>query len=199
MDKVEDAARRLIVACGSSSDTGTDVGAGADGGPGGGSAVCGVNGSNQCRQGQSCDATLGCVDCTADSQCPATAPRCRKVWPPLVLSTLHYTREAEMEAEKELGTSGLVERGGHAVRDQDQAPLLALAIDGVQDGALGAGIHNLHIGLVDGSHDIGCRREPLRRGLRCESTSGHRLGRWATHLGRSRAIVAFAGARRTQA
>src|SRR4029079_12041160 len=45
-------------------------------GPGGGSALCGPNGTNACNGGQQCDATLGCVECTTDPNCPATAPFC---------------------------------------------------------------------------------------------------------------------------
>src|SRR5450432_3647353 len=49
---------------------------GANGGPGGGSALCGPNGSNTCDQGRLCDSTLGCVDCETNSDCPASAPKC---------------------------------------------------------------------------------------------------------------------------
>jgi hypothetical protein len=62
----------LAAACGGSSST---LG-GAGGGPGGGSAVCGPNGTNTCRPNQQCDPTLGCVECTSDSQCPAVARFC---------------------------------------------------------------------------------------------------------------------------
>ena len=56
----------VIIACG-----------GSNGGPGGGSAVCGINGSNQCGGQQPfCDSTLGCVECRGDTDCPASDPRC---------------------------------------------------------------------------------------------------------------------------
>jgi hypothetical protein len=55
----------VVLACG-----------GGSGGRIGGSAVCGVNGTNQCDPSQVCDFTLGCVDCTIDVSCPAAAPHC---------------------------------------------------------------------------------------------------------------------------
>jgi hypothetical protein len=45
-------------------------------GPGGGSALCGVNGTDMCRMGEMCSNTLGCVQCAQDKDCPATDPRC---------------------------------------------------------------------------------------------------------------------------
>jgi Cys-rich repeat protein len=45
-------------------------------GPGNGSAICGINGADNCRMGEICSNTLGCVQCGADSDCPATDPRC---------------------------------------------------------------------------------------------------------------------------
>jgi Cys-rich repeat protein len=47
-----------------------------NGGPSNGTSVCGVNGTDACRTGQLCSDTLGCVQCNADSDCPATDPRC---------------------------------------------------------------------------------------------------------------------------
>jgi hypothetical protein len=44
-----------------------------DGGPGGGLAVCGPNGTNQCSAPLQCDPVLGCVDCTSSANCPAAA------------------------------------------------------------------------------------------------------------------------------
>ncbi|HSQ62371.1 MAG TPA: hypothetical protein VLM85_04130, partial [Polyangiaceae bacterium] len=58
------AAVALVIACG-----GTN-------GPGGGSALCGPNGTNACKQGLTCDPTYGCVQCVGDGNCPASAPRC---------------------------------------------------------------------------------------------------------------------------
>src|SRR5262249_15310187 len=63
-----------LAACGGSS--GSSNGAGPNGGPGGGSALCGPNGANNCGAARQCDPTLGCVECTADTQCPASARRC---------------------------------------------------------------------------------------------------------------------------
>jgi len=57
-----------VVACGGSN--------GSIGGPGPGSALCGVNGTDHCGGGQECDATLGCVDCETNSNCPQAAPFC---------------------------------------------------------------------------------------------------------------------------
>src|ERR1041385_3362108 len=45
-------------------------------GPGGGSALCGANGTNQCGMNKMCDSTLGCVECVNDSNCPASARFC---------------------------------------------------------------------------------------------------------------------------
>src|SRR5580704_6521099 len=56
----------ILLACGGSSGTGTF----------GGSALCGVNGSNECNANQLCDAVLGCVDCVTNTNCPAAAPVC---------------------------------------------------------------------------------------------------------------------------
>ncbi len=53
----------LALACGANGNTTTTT----TGGPGGGSAVCGVNGTNQCDMNQQCSPTLGCVECTADA------------------------------------------------------------------------------------------------------------------------------------
>ncbi|MGH7269820.1 MAG: hypothetical protein ACREJ3_05255, partial [Polyangiaceae bacterium] len=62
-------------ACGGSSSNGSGVLFG-DAGPGGGSAICGPNGTNTCRINQQCDSVLGCVDCTSNAQCPASSPAC---------------------------------------------------------------------------------------------------------------------------
>ncbi len=51
-------------------------GGGANGGPGGGSAVCGASGANQCGTGQFCDSSLGCVQCRGDSDCPPSNAHC---------------------------------------------------------------------------------------------------------------------------
>src|SRR5579862_8502008 len=64
------AALLIGVACGGSSSSN-----GIGGAPGG-SALCGVNGTNQCRTTQHCSGTLGCVDCLSNLDCPATAPKC---------------------------------------------------------------------------------------------------------------------------
>ena len=61
-------AMAAVVACGGSN--------GSVGGPGPGSALCGVNGTDHCGGGQQCDATLGCVDCEASPDCPQSAPFC---------------------------------------------------------------------------------------------------------------------------
>ena len=58
----------IVVACGGSK--------GGSLGPGGGSALCGVNGTDQCHGGQTCSATLGCVDCITSSDCSQPAPLC---------------------------------------------------------------------------------------------------------------------------
>ena len=57
----------VFLACGGSNGTTGSVG---------GSALCGVNGANQCGSHQQCDLLLGCVDCTANANCPAAAPHC---------------------------------------------------------------------------------------------------------------------------
>src|SRR5690242_5833341 len=44
--------------------------------PAAGSAICGVNGSVQCRTGEVCNLTYGCSQCNSDKDCPATDPRC---------------------------------------------------------------------------------------------------------------------------
>jgi hypothetical protein len=54
-----------VVACGGSG--------GGVGGPGPGSALCGINGSDHCGDGQVCDAVLGCVDCET-STCGGPRP-----------------------------------------------------------------------------------------------------------------------------
>src|SRR5579872_654567 len=60
----------LVVACGGGGSGGLN------GGPGGGSAACGANGTNACPPNLQCDATLGCVACTADPQCRANRRYC---------------------------------------------------------------------------------------------------------------------------
>jgi hypothetical protein len=62
-----------IAACGGTSSGG---GFGLNGGPGGGSALCGPNGTNACAPTQYCDVTLGCVACLNNTNCPAAAPYC---------------------------------------------------------------------------------------------------------------------------
>src|SRR5215471_12660290 len=44
-------------------------------GPGAGSVLCGANGTNGCGN-RKCDAALGCVDCLANTDCPASGPIC---------------------------------------------------------------------------------------------------------------------------
>ncbi len=56
----------VVIACGGSNN----------GGPGNGSAICGVNGTDACRTGRICNTDLGCVECNVDPDCPATDPRC---------------------------------------------------------------------------------------------------------------------------
>jgi hypothetical protein len=45
-------------------------------GPGIGSSLCGINGSNQCRAGQQCDPALGCVECVTSASCAPPTPIC---------------------------------------------------------------------------------------------------------------------------
>jgi hypothetical protein len=45
-------------------------------GLGGGSALCGVNGSTQCPGNEQCSAALGCVECISDSDCAEPNPVC---------------------------------------------------------------------------------------------------------------------------
>lgn len=40
------------------------------------SALCGVNGRDDCGVFARCDRTLGCVECASDGDCPATEARC---------------------------------------------------------------------------------------------------------------------------
>ncbi len=40
------------------------------------SALCGVDGSNQCGSGQKCDDVFGCVDCRSDDECAPPTPYC---------------------------------------------------------------------------------------------------------------------------
>src|SRR6185312_5633627 len=54
----------IVISCGGGS------------GPGNGSALCGINGTDTCRKGELCNDTLGCVQCNVDPDCPATDPRC---------------------------------------------------------------------------------------------------------------------------
>jgi len=66
-----------IWACGGGTSSGNGfLGFVGDAGPGGGSALCGPNGTNACPATKQCDVTLGCVDCVTDSQCPAAARFC---------------------------------------------------------------------------------------------------------------------------
>jgi len=51
-----------VVACGGSG--------GHVGGPGPGSALCGVSGTDHCSNGQVCDVVLGCVDCETKTRRP---------------------------------------------------------------------------------------------------------------------------------
>ena len=51
--------------------------AGAEGGSApSGSALCGVNGRNDCGAFLVCDEAMGCVECAIDAQCPRSAPVC---------------------------------------------------------------------------------------------------------------------------
>jgi Cys-rich repeat protein len=58
----------VVVACSGSNS--------ANGGPAPGSALCGVNGTNQCGNGRQCDPTLGCVECLSNTDCPASSKFC---------------------------------------------------------------------------------------------------------------------------
>lgn len=58
----------VMVACSGSSSSTT--------GPGAGSALCGVNGTNDCGNGRMCDPSLGCVQCLSNNDCPAAAKYC---------------------------------------------------------------------------------------------------------------------------
>src|SRR5262245_52467125 len=40
-----------------------------------GSVICGTNGATDCGN-RKCDPSLGCVECLANGDCPATAPIC---------------------------------------------------------------------------------------------------------------------------
>src|ERR1700687_2498672 len=73
------AARVLLAAIGLAAACGGSSGStlGGAGGPAGGSAGCGPNGTNACQPNQQCDPTLGCVECTSDSQCPAISRFCQ--------------------------------------------------------------------------------------------------------------------------
>jgi hypothetical protein len=59
----------VFLACGGTSGNGAF-------GPGGGSALCGPNGTNACGPMQFCSLTLGCVGCLGNSDCPAAMPYC---------------------------------------------------------------------------------------------------------------------------
>jgi hypothetical protein len=75
---------QVAMAEGGGPDAAASSKAGAEGGPSAdaatdGVAVLAVDGSllcGPCSQGQQCDPTLGCVDCTMDSQCPASTRVC---------------------------------------------------------------------------------------------------------------------------
>ncbi|HTB75389.1 MAG TPA: hypothetical protein VK762_19195, partial [Polyangiaceae bacterium] len=41
-----------------------------------GSALCGVNGTDQCRGNEKCDPSLGCVQCETDGDCAQPTPVC---------------------------------------------------------------------------------------------------------------------------
>lgn len=82
------AAPALLVGCPqgqsmrqSGNDGGADADAdGADASSGAtspaGSALCGMNGRNDCGAVSTCDPVLGCVECATDEDCPATAGFC---------------------------------------------------------------------------------------------------------------------------
>jgi len=56
--------------------TADEDGGGGDGGSVSSGALCGVNGRDHCGPFMTCSATLGCVECSADEDCPAAARFC---------------------------------------------------------------------------------------------------------------------------